>query len=68
MSNLGLRLTIDSVQTFLDGLYGVQKEVNKSIKYSSEVLSYFNEAKDIASESGNKEAIGTIFSNCFMRL
>ena len=61
-SKLGLKLTIDSVQTFLDGLYGVQKEVNKSIKYSSEVLSYFNEAKSIAAETGNKEAIGTIDS------
>ena len=61
-SKLGLNLTIDSVQTFLDGLYGVQKEVNKSIKYSSEVLNYFNGAKSIAAETGNKEAIGTIDS------
>ena len=57
---LGLSLTVDSVQTFLDGLYGVQKRVNKSIKYSSEVLSYFNEAESIAAETGNKEATGTI--------
>lgn len=57
---IGINLTIDSVKTFFDGLYGVQKEVNKSIKYSSEVLSYFNEAKSIVAETGNKEAIGTI--------
>lgn len=59
-SKMGINLAIDSVQTFLDGLYGVQKEVNKSIKYSSEVLSYFGEAKSIAAETGNKEAISTI--------
>ena len=61
-SQLGLNLAIGSISTFLDGLYGVQREANKSIKYSNEVLSYFNEAKDIASETGNKEAIGTMDS------
>lgn len=61
-SQLGINLAIDSVQTFLNGLYGVQKEANKSIKYSNEVLSYFNEAKSIAAETGNKEAIGTMDS------
>ena len=61
-SKMGINLAIDSVQTFLDGLYGVQKEANKSIKYSNEVLSYFNEAKSIAAETGNKEAIGTMDS------
>lgn len=61
-SKMGINLAIDAVQTFLDGLYGVQKEVNKSIKYSSEVLNYFNEAKSIAAETGNKEAIGTMDS------
>ena len=59
-SKLGLDLAIDSVQTFFDGLYGVQKEVYKSIKYSSEVLNYLNEAKNIVAETGNKEATGTI--------
>ena len=54
-SKLGINLAIDSIKTFLDGLYGVQKEVNKSIKYSNEILSYFNEAKSIAAETGNKE-------------
>lgn len=61
-SKMGISLTIDAVQTFLDGLYGVQKEVNKSIKYSNEVLSYFNEAKSIASVTGNKEATGMMDS------
>ena len=59
-SQLGLNLAIDSVQTFLNGLYGVKKEANKSIKYSNEVLSYFNEAKSIAAETGNKEVIDTV--------
>ena len=57
---MGLNLSIDAVQTFFDGLYGVQKEVNKSIKYSGEVLNYFNEAKGIVAETGNEEAISTI--------
>ena len=61
-SKMGINLAIDSVQTFLDGLYGVQKEANKSIKYSSEILSYFNEAKSIAAETGNKEATSTMDS------
>lgn len=61
-SKIGINLAIDAVQTFLDGLYGVQKEVNKSIKYSSEILNYFKEAESIAAETGNKEAIGTIDS------
>lgn len=59
-SKMGINLAIDSVQTFLDGLYGVQKEVNKSIKYSNEILSYFGEAKDIAAEAGNKEVINAM--------
>ena len=61
-SKMGINLAIDSVQTFIDGLYGVQKEVNKSIKYSNEILSYFGEAKSIAAETGNKEAISTMDS------
>ena len=61
-SKMGINLAIDSVQTFLDGLYGVQKEANKSIKYSNEVLSYFNEAKSIAAETGNKEAMSAVSS------
>lgn len=61
-SKMGISLAIDAVQTFFDGLYGVQKEVNKSIKYSNEVLNYFNEAKSIAAETGNKEAISTMDS------
>lgn len=61
-SKMGINLAIDSVKTFFDGLYGVQKEVNKSIKYSNEVLNYFNEAKSIAAETGNKEATSTMDS------
>lgn len=60
MSGIGLNLTIDSVQTFLDGLYGVQKDVRKSQKYTQEVVSYFEEAKDIAEQSGNEEAVDAI--------
>lgn len=61
-SKMGIKLAIDSVKTFFDGLYGVQKEVNKSIKYSNEVLNYFNEAKSIAAETGNNEATSTMDS------
>ena len=59
-SQLGINLVIDSVQTFLNGLYGVQKEANKSIKYSNEILSYLGEAKGIASETGNKEIVNAM--------
>lgn len=61
-SKMGINLAIDAVKTFFDGLYGVQKEVNKSIKYSNEVLNYFNEAKSIAAETGNNEATSTMDS------
>ena len=60
MSGIGLNLVIDSIQTFTNGLYGVQKDARKSEKYTQEVLSYFEEAKDIAEHSGNKEAVDSI--------
>lgn len=59
-AGMGLNLVIDSIQTFTNGLYGVQKDARKSEKYTSEVVSYFNEAKDIAEQSGNKEAVQSI--------
>ena len=51
-ASMGLNLAVDSVQTFLDGLYGVQREAQKSVKYSSEIIGYLNEAKNIAEEAG----------------
>ena len=62
MSGIGLNLVIDSIQTFTNGLYGVQKDARKSEKYTQEVLSYFKEAESIAAETGNKEAISTMDS------
>ena len=62
MSGIGLNLVIDSIQTFTNGLYGVQKDARKSEKYTQEVLSYFKEAQDIAAETGNKEALDAISS------
>lgn len=56
----GIDLIVDSIKTFTDGLYGVQKEARKSEKYTKEVLDYFEEAKDIVAETGNKEAVDTI--------
>ena len=56
----GLKLVIDSIQTALNGLYGVQKDARKSQQYTQEVLNYFEEAKDIAEQSGNKEAVDSI--------
>ena len=56
----GLNLITDSVQTFLNGLYGVQKEADKSLKYTQEVLEYFKEAENIAESSGNEEAVQEI--------
>lgn len=56
----GIDLIVDSINTFTDGLYGVQKEARKSEKYTQDVLEYFEEAKDIVAETGNKEAADTI--------
>ena len=60
MSGMGLNLVIDSITTFMNGLYGVQKEARKSEQYTQEVLGYFNDAKSIAEETGNKEALDAI--------
>lgn len=51
-AGMGLNLAMDSISTFLDGLYGVQREAQKSVKYSSEIVRYLNEAKDIVAEAG----------------
>ena len=59
-SKMGLNLAIDSVQTFLGGLYGVRKDIRKSQQYTQEVVSYFEEAKDIAEQSGIEEAVDAI--------
>ncbi len=56
----GLNLITDSVNTFLNGLYGVRNEVDKSQKYTQEVLEYFKEAENIAESSGNEEAVQEI--------
>ena len=60
MINIGLNLAIDSVQTFFNGLYGVQIEASKSQQYAQKVLSYFNEAESIVTETGNKEIINSM--------
>ena len=54
-ASMGLNLAVDSLQTFLDGLYGVQREAQKSVKYSSEIVSYLREAKDIVSDAGTEK-------------
>ena len=65
--SMGANLIGDSVGTFLDGLYGVAGDVNKSEDYTRAVLGYFEEAKDIAEKSidvdaGNEEAVAKIKS------
>lgn len=60
MAGIGLNLVIDSVQTFTNGLYGVQKDARKSQQYTQEVLNYFKEAESIAAETGNKEIINSM--------
>ena len=64
---MGANLIGDSVGTFLDGLYGVAGDVNKSEDYTRAVLGYFEEAKDIAEKSinvdaGNEEVVNKITS------
>ena len=60
MSGMALNLVVDSITTFTNGLYGVQKDAIKAEKYTQEVLNYFKEAQSIAAETGNKEALDTI--------
>ena len=64
---MGANLIGDSVGTFLDGLYGVAGDVNKSEDYTRAVLKYFEEAEDIAEKSinvdaGNEEVVNKIKS------
>ena len=64
---MGANLIGDSVGTFLEGLYGVAGDVNKSEDYTRAVLDYFEEAKDIAEKSinvdaGNEEVVNKITS------
>ena len=66
-AGMGANLIGDSVGTFLDGLYGVAGDVNKSEDYTRAVLRYFKEAEDIAEKSvnvdaGNEEAVSKIKS------
>lgn len=60
MSGMALNLVVDSVTTFTNGLYGVQKDAIKAEKYTKEVLGYFREAESIAADTGNKEALDAI--------
>lgn len=60
MASIGLNLVIDSVQTFMNGLFGVQIDARKSQQYTQEVLSYFKEAESIAAETGNKEVMNAM--------
>ena len=60
MSGVALNLVIDSITTFTNGLYGVQKDAIKAEKYTSEVVSYFKEAQHIVADTGNKEAVQSI--------
>ena len=64
-AGMGANLIGDSVGTFLDGLYGVAGDVNKSEDYTRAVLGFFEDAKDIAEKSinvdvGNEEAVAKI--------
>ena len=66
-AGMGANLIGDSVGTFLDGLYGVAGDVNKSEDYTRAVLDFFEEAKDIAEKSinvdaGNEEVVNKITS------
>ena len=66
-AGMGANLIGDSVGTFIDGLYGVAGDVNKSEDYTRAVLGYFEEAKDIAEKSidvdaGNEEVVNKIKS------
>lgn len=54
MAGLGVDLITDSVETFLNGLYGVRKNAEKAQQYTEQVLSYLQEAKDAAAKAGGE--------------
>lgn len=56
----GVDLIIDSGKAFIDSLYGVRKAAKNAVKANNEILSYFNEARDIVKSSGNEDAIKAI--------
>lgn len=57
---IGVNLIKDSVQIFIDNLYGIQGDVQKSMEYTEQVLDYFKEARDMAQDAGNQEVIDII--------
>ena len=59
-AGMALNLVVDSITTFTNGLYGVQKDARKAEKYTQEVLGYFKEAQSIAADTGNEEALEAI--------
>lgn len=59
-TGFGVNLISDSVNTFTNSLYGVQKGSRKSEKYTQAVLDYFKEARDIASKVGDEEVLDAI--------
>ena len=66
-AGMGANLIGDAIGTLLEASYGVAINVNKSEDYISEVLDFFEEAKDIAEKSinvdaGNEEVVNKITS------
>lgn len=59
-AGIGFKLVYNSIKTFTKGLYGVRENARKLQQYNQMVLSYFGEAKDIATETGNKEVINAM--------
>lgn len=57
---MGVNLIKDSVQIFIDNLYGIQGDVQKSMEYTEQVLDYFKEARDMAQDAGNQEVVDII--------
>lgn len=57
---MGVNLIKDSVLIFIDNLYGIQGDVQKSMEYTEQVLDYFKEARDMAQDAGNQEVTDII--------
>ena len=60
ITELGIQMITDGIETFGNSLWGVKREVDKSIKLNNEITSYLEDARNIVSVSNNQQAKDTI--------
>ena len=60
ITELGIQMMTGGIETFGNSLWGVKREVDKSIKLNNEITSYLEDARNIVSISNNQQAKDTI--------